>query len=394
MATAKKQLELAQRALDEHQREYGVPVPASLRRLWSEGVPFAHDGKVYAPTRELPHFGSGTVRLRVTAPSWARQARLGGLDAGVVGVGGSWAGAARFLPLFHAEQSRLVVVRLDAPGLPVGWFDEESLGERAEGFHHGIFQLAPKLTEFLSHLEDAVTAQVETEPHREVWSALPEKKLGRESKASEAAVDAGVAAPRGKPQRVPPGDFVVWTSDWAGFGVERANGPAEDYHGFRRGTPLLESWSSRRTLKVYSDWRDAPPTPDDYHARDGLKVGSKRLVDFLKSKELKGVEYLPVKVVDQRGKPLPVEYFIIHCVDHQDALDLEASGAKMSTIRKVAVDRVKKIVVAPQRVAEGVRLFRLREFSRHLLLEQALAQELARQGLTGLKFEATNKSWD
>ncbi len=74
-------------------------------------------------------------------------------------------------------------------------------------------------------------------------------------------------------------------------------------------------------------------------------------------------------------------------------LDLEKSGAKTSSIRKIALNSVKRLVLDRKRLSAKARLFRIKEFARVLIIERSLAEKLREAKPDGVAFESLNKHW-
>jgi hypothetical protein len=159
----------------EHRSVYGVEVSARVLSYWQTGEALRYHAKCLPETLRLPQLERGTVRLALVPPSWAALSELGGLDDALSGPLGEWTHAKRFLPLFLADQSSVVVAQLDDPLCPVGWYEDgTALRGDADGYAQGVFRLAPSLEAFLRMLVDveAGAATFETELEHDYWEAL------------------------------------------------------------------------------------------------------------------------------------------------------------------------------------------------------------------------------
>lgn len=125
---------------------------------------------------------------------------------------------------------------------------------------------------------------------------------------------------------------------------------------------------------------------DDVMNMDSVKVCSRRLVEFLKTRELRGVEYLPVTIFDHKGKVASSEYAIVHPVGPQPALDVEGCQPTYSNMIEGQIVRVQQLVIEPERVEAGLRLFRLDGFFYPVLVDRDLAMEIESAGFRGPAF--------
>ncbi len=111
-------------------------------------------------------------------------------------------------------------------------------------------------------------------------------------------------------------------------------------------------------------------------------VCSERLKNFVKERSPEKVEYLPVRVLDHKGKPVEAPFFIVHpidppdCIDHaKSKIDLAASDPDFLSIDSLVIDETK---VSPKRL-----LFRAKSYPDKILLRREFALEIENAGFTG-----------
>ena len=155
--------------LDQHRKKYGVRAPKRLVEFFESGAAFGYDEKCLPKGSKMPGFEPGSFRLVVAPPSWEAMAEFGGLDEAVVGPEGDWEWAKNYVPIFQAEESRFIVVRLGDPKCPVGWFEEEAWDQDTKGYKEGVWPLAKSLDEFLKTLVTLDKVDFDTEVDEEVW---------------------------------------------------------------------------------------------------------------------------------------------------------------------------------------------------------------------------------
>ena len=182
-------------------------------------------------------------------------------------------------------------------------------------------------------------------------------------------------------------DWVIWLTVAAGNvcyleGID--NVPRE--RDLRRGVPFGNSFPKDARMDMSKRHKKETGLNDELPNDRSSKVCSKRLVDFLRSKKLPAVEYLPVKIIDHKGKVASADYFIVHPVNLQPALDLKASKPTYNTILTTQIDEVERLVLDPKGIAPGLRMFRLVGLSRPVLVDRALADEMTKQKFVGTEF--------
>ncbi len=167
-----EKIRVAIQACAQHEEQYGEKVPDRLLQFWQTGEAFRYDRKCLPPDTDIPGFETGSFRLAATVSSWDVQSSLGGLDDAVVGQHGDWTQAKKFLPLYMADQSRLIVARVDDPACPVGWFEEETWSSEGGDYDEGVYTLSSSLDAFLQTLVDLDEATFEVEMDDEIDEEL------------------------------------------------------------------------------------------------------------------------------------------------------------------------------------------------------------------------------
>jgi hypothetical protein len=115
-------------------------------------------------------------------------------------------------------------------------------------------------------------------------------------------------------------------------------------------------------------------------------VVSQRLRDFLVAKNLKNVEFLPVRVQSHEKELLPAQYYIVHPVHPVECIDAEASGAKVDELDDDYFESMDRFVVKAPLSETLPLVFRIEGLSRHIVVHRDLAREIDAQGFTGHKW--------
>jgi len=183
-------------------------------------------------------------------------------------------------------------------------------------------------------------------------------------------------------------DFVVWKARAVGNACTLE--PIENVERFPDlycGVSFAGRFPADATFRMSRSFKKDTRLVDDVINGSSVKVCSKRLTDFLRAQKLPHVEYLPVTILNHKGRVASTEYTVVNPVGLQDALDLKASGPHYNLIDKQSIDHVDKIVLAPARLEKGVRLFRLKGLTTPVLLDKALADAIAGEGFVGPYFQ-------
>lgn len=166
-------------------------------------------------------------------------------------------------------------------------------------------------------------------------------------------------------------------------------GKVEGYEAtwrFIGGKPLADTFPTG----VRFHMRETSPTDiklaDSLVNLDRAIVVSKALVDYLEGKKLPAVEYLPVSIVNHKGRVASADYFVVNVLAVQDCLDLQKSEPNYNKINPTRIDGVKRIVFDPSKMDPAFPLFRAKGFNRVLFVESKMADAIDGQGFSNTEF--------
>ena len=152
------------------------------------------------------------------------------------------------------------------------------------------------------------------------------------------------------------------------------------------GVPLAQGFPEGVSFRM------DPDNPHDTLLADNLVnpymviVASAAAVDVLRARAVPLVEYLPVSIIDHKGKAVPEPYFIVHPIEHAACLDVAASGGEWDMIDPEVLDSVENVVLDEQRIEAERELFRPKPLVDVVVVRRSLAEALEAAGLTGLQW--------
>jgi hypothetical protein len=161
---------------------------------------------------------------------------------------------------------------------------------------------------------------------------------------------------------------------------------------------LENDWELLRGISQAQTWpRDAAFRMDDAFPEDlqmedlqrnspRVVLVSRRLKEFLEAKALVNNEFLPVAIINHKGRRVKAPYWIVHQVHLQACIDESRSILRPNSINPELISRVDKLVIDESRVQPDVRVFRPARFPFVVLFQRELAGEIAGEGFTGLSF--------
>lgn len=155
--------------------------------------------------------------------------------------------------------------------------------------------------------------------------------------------------------------------------------------------PLAADFPPDVTMAMRSDRPDNTILTDCLHNTDSILVASEKLTDFLRERELAHLEYLPLTVLDHRGKKLKTSYFIVHPVELVECVNAKASGGKPSLMTPGMLMSIRKLVLDEPRIPATRQIFRAKEFPGPLLVRRELATAIDAAGFVGPRWVELTK---
>ena len=154
----------------------------------------------------------------------------------------------------------------------------------------------------------------------------------------------------------------------------------------REGQRLEEGFPGDVTCPMSDDF------PDDINLGDNLfgsiyPVISEKLKHFLLSKLPEGnVEFLPVSIVNHKGRTEPDNYYFIHPLVLCDCIDINASEVEWNELAPDTIADCMGLVLRENVIPDNLKLFRLKSWGDIIIIRSDLAEELEQAGFTGLYF--------
>lgn len=119
---------------------------------------------------------------------------------------------------------------------------------------------------------------------------------------------------------------------------------------------------------------------------DSLLVVSEHLRRVAFARDIHGVEWLPVRIVNHKGRTENAPYFILHPVGLQDCLDRSRSDFDENPLDPEKIMTMRKLVIDETRVHPDAQVFRIRHHPRPALFRRDLAEAISAANCTGIRF--------
>jgi predicted DNA-binding WGR domain protein len=148
-----------------------------------------------------------------------------------------------------------------------------------------------------------------------------------------------------------------------GFSVDAFFPMRTDYPGFKKDTTLTDCFITGHIL-----------------------IGNTKVKNYFESKKILNIEILPVKIKNHAGEFIKEEYFIINPLA-VDCLDVEKSEPEYNHISPDDIDKVQSIVIDETLLNSDIQIFRIKNFSYEIFVRKTFANELIKEGFTGIDFK-------
>lgn len=161
-----------------------------------------------------------------------------------------------------------------------------------------------------------------------------------------------------------------------------------------RGVPVKSWFPENPTFYVSKTYgcelTDSLPNPIN------LYFASERLKAFMEEHSGANLEFLPIRLLDQKERPIREPYYIMNLLDTADCVDLEKSKFRRSEISPEFIMKFYLLVLDESRIPKDKKLFRLKEKPNLIITREDLAQEILDSDFNGMMFqelEEYGKQW-
>jgi hypothetical protein len=158
------------------------------------------------------------------------------------------------------------------------------------------------------------------------------------------------------------------------------------------GKPVAEGYPSDVSMAMREDRPDDTILTDSLLNTDSIVVASEKAVEVLRGKEVTKVEYLPVAIIDHKGKKVKTNYFILNPLEPiADIVDGKASGGKVSPIKPGTFLTIQKLVLDEKKIPADRALFRAAQYPSPVIVRREIAEALDAAGVVGPRWVEPSK---
>lgn len=160
----------------------------------------------------------------------------------------------------------------------------------------------------------------------------------------------------------------------------------EKTYQLNKGVPRAVTFSSDAAFSMHPDFPNNTLLTDNLINSDLMIVTSQRVKDFLEAQRIPKLEYLPVTILDHKGRAASRDYFIIHPIEPIECIDLAKSQVEWGLVDKSSISQVHHLEIDASKVPPDVELFRPKPLYDIVLVRRELAELIDAQGFSGIRW--------
>lgn len=157
----------------------------------------------------------------------------------------------------------------------------------------------------------------------------------------------------------------------------------DDAFELHEGLARAGSWSPLAVARMDPDYPKDIALSDSL-AGAGVLIVSPRVRAVVEPFSGAGVEWLPVTIVNHKGRVAASDYAVLNPLVIRDCIDLDRSGVKWNTISPDDIYGCASLVLKPAAIEESLMVLRPKHWEDLVLVRRQVAAALVSAGLTGL----------
>lgn len=182
--------------------------------------------------------------------------------------------------------------------------------------------------------------------------------------------------------------YVIWKAVIEdGYCVCNSLEGFEDSRKLKRGHSVAHSFPDDACFRMDPDFPKDIMLSDNIRNGGGFLLVSNRLKEALEEdNEVNNVEWLPVKIINHKGRVASEEYVVANPLDLCDAIDRDRSEITWNSIMPDLIASCEKLVLDEEKIPADFKLFRLKHFSRRVVLRADFADKIKSRGFSQIAF--------
>lgn len=154
----------------------------------------------------------------------------------------------------------------------------------------------------------------------------------------------------------------------------------------QHGKPVADVFPPSVNFSMNPDDPTGVFLTDSLRNIDRLIVASPRLRSLFESNEVQRLEFLQVQVLNHKKRPIDEPYVIVHPTELVDCLVVDACEPRWGAIDPDSINDLMHLVIDESRIPANRLLFRPKLYTKVILVQRNLAEQITAAGLTGVRW--------
>ncbi|MFP2907954.1 imm11 family protein [Pyxidicoccus sp. 3LFB2] len=180
-------------------------------------------------------------------------------------------------------------------------------------------------------------------------------------------------------------DYWVLKTDYTSAVIQNLPPDGPEAHTLDRGEPAAALFPPEPTVRFSEDYPKRRKVCDFMSTIFSSHIVSAKVKHILEAQGAKNCEFIPLTLLDHKGKVASKEHFLLQVLGHVEAVDMERSNVVMNSILKDRIGNFKHMVLDRKAIPPDAVIFRLSRKRDEFLVNQATYEALTKEGVTGLK---------
>jgi hypothetical protein len=161
----------------------------------------------------------------------------------------------------------------------------------------------------------------------------------------------------------------------------------------RHAVSLKSIFPEEATVRMRKSMPGDIALVDNLSTMIGSLVVSEKVCRLFEKEGVKNLELLPIHVLNHKGKPVKDRYFVINVLTMADCVDVAKSEIVWNKIDPTVATTVRKLVIDPAKIPEGVKICRPKSVKFEILFHRSLADKIEADKLKGFGFVELDQYW-
>lgn len=160
----------------------------------------------------------------------------------------------------------------------------------------------------------------------------------------------------------------------------------EDDYELLQGVSRISKWPTDAIFQMNESFPNNLKIEDFIFNINSVLVVSERVRTIFPEDLNINIEYLPVTIINHKGREIKESYYVLNLTILQECIDLNQSEVKFNRIDPDRISIVKKLVIDESRIDQELSIFRMARYPVLPIFHKNAMNKIKKVELNGLKF--------